>query len=137
VNILFAFVLAAVLALSPALVAQERFDASSASQNPPVTYSSPAQQQRLAPRTRPNKEGQREKGKEKQLRFSTAGFWLDRLLQESILEAAQHGLAVYPKQSRRGQGIAVYSSPTHQELRLGARLSNSPIAAADCFRGGV
>jgi hypothetical protein len=45
VNVLFAFALAAVLALPPALAAQERFDASSASQDPPVTSSSPAQQQ--------------------------------------------------------------------------------------------
>lgn len=44
-NVLLAFALAAVLALPPALVAQERFDTSSASQNPPVTSSSPAQQQ--------------------------------------------------------------------------------------------
>jgi len=41
VNILIAFALAAVLALPPALVAQERFDTSSASPNPPVTSSSP------------------------------------------------------------------------------------------------
>jgi hypothetical protein len=45
VNVLFAFALAVVLALPPALVAQERSDASSASQNPPLTSSSPAQQQ--------------------------------------------------------------------------------------------